>query len=348
PPKSDGALLFLQTMLAKRKPPEEGGSRIAIIFNGSPLFSGGAGSGPSNIRKWILDNDWLEAIVALPEQLFYNTGIATYVWVLTNNKVPERGGTVQLIDARDLWEPMPKSLGDKRRRLGDEHLDEVIRLYQGFEEGERSKFRENEFFMYRRVAVERPLRLRYEVDDDAVERLKASKAFQRLALPAANVKDLEAATAHGERAQAALIDSFEARRSFATTDRDEAEKVVTEVLRLIEKPTAPLRQALLSAFSHRDPEAPPTVNRRGQLLPDPTLRDYDNVPLRDSVEKYVEHEILPFAPDAWIDDANEIGAEIHLTRLFYRYESPRSLDEIDAEIRVLERQIARLTDAVAG
>ncbi|MCA1702724.1 MAG: SAM-dependent methyltransferase, partial [Actinobacteria bacterium] len=341
------ALLFLQTMLAKRKPPEEGGSRIAIIFNGSPLFSGAAGSGPSNIRKWILDNDWLEAIVALPEQLFYNTGIATYVWVLTNHKAPARTGRVQLIDARELWEPMPKSLGDKRRRLGEEHLNEVIRLYEGFEECERSKIRNSEFFMYRRITVERPLRLRYAVDDKAIERLTASTAFQSLALPVANAKDPEVAIAAGERTQRALVQVLEARRDFATTDREDVERFVKDVAQSIDRPTSTLRKAVLGAVSQRDPQAPIVRTRHGVSQPDPELRDYENVPFTESVADHMAREVIPFAPDAWVDDSKEkVGSEIPFTRLFYRAEYPRPLEEIDAEIRELETEIQRLAEEV--
>jgi type I restriction enzyme M protein len=347
PPKDDGALLFLQTMLAKRKSPEEGGSRIAIVLSGSPLFSGGAASGPSDIRRWILENDWLEAIVALPEQLFYNTGIATYVWVLANGKSPERRGKVQLIDARKLWEPMPKSLGDKRRRLSLEHIGEVLDLYRRFAEGEHSKIRENDFFMYRRVTVERPLRLRYEVSEEAIDRLHASKAFR--VKPPANAKDLAKAIERAKAAQQAIVEGLRALNGFATTDRSEAEIKVGDVLRAIEKPTAALRKAVWEALSVRDPEAPVVINSKGELQPDPKLRDYENVPLSESVGDYLNREVLPFLEDAWVDESKErIGTEIPLTRLFYRYEPPRSLDEIDAEIRVLEDEIAELTTEIAG
>jgi type I restriction enzyme M protein len=347
PPKNDGALLFLQNMLAKRKPVEEGGSRIAIIFNGSPLFSGGAGSGPSEIRRWILDNDWLEAIVALPEQLFYNTGIATYIWVLANKKAPARKGKVHLIDARELWEPMPKSLGDKRRRLSSAHLDEILEVHHRFEEGERSKIRENEFFMYRRVTVERPLRLRYEVTEESIDRLSASSAFERLAVPAKNAKDPAAAIERGEAAQSALINGLRAFNGTSTTQLDEVAPRVKDALRAVERPTAPLRKAVWEAISVRDPEAPAVTNSKGGVQPDSGLRDAENVPLDDSVDDYLKREVLPFVPDAWVDDSKErIGTEIPVTRLFYRYEPPRSLAEIDAEIRVLEEEIAELTGKV--
>ena len=349
PPKNDGALLFLQTMLAKRKPPEEGGSRIAIVFNGSPLFSGGAGSGPSEIRRWILENDWLEAIVALPEQLFYNTGIATYVWVLANRKSPERRGKVQLIDARELWEPMPKSLGDKRRRLSLEHIEEVLGLHRAFEEGERSKVRENEFFMFRRITVERPLRLRYEASEEAIERLRTSSAFQRLVKPPANAKDPAKAIEWGEAAQRAIVDGLRSLNGFATTDRSEAEIKVRDVLRAVKKPSAALRKAVWDALSVRNREGPVVTNSKGEPQPDPELRDYENVPLNESVEDYMPREVVPFVEDAWIDESKErIGTEIPLTRLFYRYQPPRRLEEIDAEIRELEGEIQKLTQEVAG
>jgi type I restriction enzyme M protein len=349
PPKNDGALLFLQTMLAKRKPADEGGSRVAIIFNGSPLFSGGAGSGPSEIRRWILKNDWLEAIVALPEQLFYNTGIATYVWVLTNHKSPERRGRVQLIDARELWEPMPKSLGDKRRRLSLAHIDEVLDLYRRFEEGERSKVRENEFFMYRRITVERPLRLRYEVREEAIERLRASRLFESLVKPLANAKDPAAAIERGEAAQRGIVEGLKALNGFSTTDRAEAEAKVRDVLRAVEKPAAGLRKSVWDALSVRDPEAPVVRNTKGEPQPDPELRDHENVPLSESIDEYLEREVLPVVEDAWVDESKErIGSEIPLTRLFYRYEPPRPLEEIDREIRELEGEILRLAEAGVG
>ncbi|MCA1698349.1 MAG: N-6 DNA methylase, partial [Actinobacteria bacterium] len=347
PPKNDGALLFLLTMLAKRKPPQEGGSRIAIVFNGSPLFSGGAGSGPSEIRRWILENDWLEAIVALPEQLFYNTGIATYVWLLANHKAPERRGKVQLIDAREPWEPMPRSLGDKRRRLSLDHIDEVLDLYGRFEEGERAKIRENEFFMFRRVTVERPLRLRYEVSEEAIDRLRGSKAFEGLVKPAANAKDPVKAIEHGAAAQRAIVEGLRALNGFANTDRSEAEIKVREVLRAVEKPTAALRKAVWEALSVRDPEAPVVENIKGELQPDPELRDYENVPLRESIGEYTEREVLPFVENAWVDESKgRIGTEIPLTRLFYRYEPSRPLEEIDAELGELERKTEALQEEI--
>jgi type I restriction enzyme M protein len=347
PPKNDGALLFLQTMLAKRKAPEEGGSRIAIVFNGSPLFGGGAGSGPSEIRRWILENDWLETIVALPEQLYYNTGIATYIWVLSNRKDPRRRGKIQLIDGRELWEPMPKSLGDKRRRLSPGQIEEILAAYRAFEDAGRSKICADEEFLFRRITVERPLRMRFEIDEEAIERLQGEKAFQSLIKPTANAKDPAAAIERGEAAQAALLAGLRALVGFASTDHSEAEAKLGEVLKGVYKPKQVLRKAVWNAISVRDPAGPVATDSKGEAVPDPELRDYEQVPFTESVDDYMAREVLPFAADAWVDGSKEkIGSEIPFTRLFYRYEPPRPLEEIDAEIRSLEAEIEELTRKV--
>ena len=244
---------------------------------------------------------------------------------------------------------MPKSLGDKRRRLSLEHIGEILDLYHRFDEGERSKIRENEFFMYRRITVERPLRLRYEVSQESIDRLRASKAFESLVKPPANAKDPAKAIERGGSAQRAIVDGLRALNGFVTTDRSEAETKVRDILRAVEKPTAALRKAVWEALSVRDPEAPVVTKSKGEPQSDPELRDYENVPLNEPVEGYLEREVLPFVEDAWVDESKErIGTEIPLTRLFYRYEPPRPLDEIDAEIRALEREIAERTTEVTG
>jgi type I restriction enzyme M protein len=353
PAKKDGALLFLQAMLAKRKPAGEGGSRIAIVFNGSPMFGGSAGSGPSEIRRWILESDWLEAVIALPEQLFYNTGIATYIWVLANDKQPERRGKVQLIDARDLWEPMPKSRGDKRRRLAPVHIEEALDLYRAFQSGDRSKICDTREFMFRRITVERPLRVRYEINEGAIERLRASKTYGNLIKPRANVKNPKQVIERGEATQATLVEGLRALLGFASREREEAEAKLRDVLRSVERPSATLRKALWEAISVRDPEAPAVLDEDDQPKPDPELRDYEHVPLSETVEDYMKREVLPFAEGAWVDESKEkLGTEIPLTRLFYRYKPPRPLEEIDAEIRELERDLSELiatfTNRAAG
>ena len=177
---NDGSFLFLQHMISKMKRPDEGGARLAIVFNGSPLFTGAAGSGESEIRRWIIENDWLEAVVALPDQLFYNTGISTYFWVVTNRKSSKRRGKVQLVDARESWTKMRKSLGNKRKQISQEQIAELTRLYGAFEEGPRVKIFPNESFGFLRITVERPLQLRWEITDDTLAAVATDKKVAKL------------------------------------------------------------------------------------------------------------------------------------------------------------------------
>jgi type I restriction enzyme M protein len=339
PPINDGSFLFLQHMISKMKPAEEGGSRLAIVFNGSPLFTGAAGSGPSEIRRWIIEKDWLEAVVALPDQLFYNTGISTYFWVVTNRKSPERRSTVQLVDARELWVKMRKSLGEKRKAISPEQIEEITRLYGAFEENERVKIFRNDQFGYQRITVERPLRLRY-TGEGARERLEASKAFAKL----------------GEEQREGLLGVVGTLAGLATTDRAEATAAAVNG-----KLSKAEEKALLEALAVRDPEAPALDE------PDPELRDQENVPLpaepvqferdpsarltsepyRRAVAEYIEVEVQPYVPDAWVDhEKTKIGYEIPLTRHFYTYIPPRPLKEIDAEIRAAEEEIRELLGEV--
>jgi type I restriction enzyme M protein len=322
------------------KPEGEGGSRLAIVFNGSPLFTGAAGSGPSEIRRWIIENDWLEAVVALPDQLFYNTGISTYFWVVTNRKSAERRGKVQLVDTRELWVKMRRSLGEKRKAIPPEQIEEITRLYGAFEANERVKILRNDQFGYQRITVERPLRLRYS-GDGARERLETSKAFAKL----------------DEKVREGLLSVVGALGSVSTTDRAAALAAATAENGKLSKPE---EKALLEALAVRDPEAPALAE------PDPELRDQENVPLpngavafdpsarlasepfRRAVEEYMAAEVLPYVPDSWVDHTKtKLGYEIPLTRQFYRYVPPRPLEEIDAEIRALEEDIQELLGEVA-
>ena len=343
---NDGSFLFLQHMVAKMKPHEQGGSRLAIVFNGSPLFTGAAGSGESEIRRWIIENDWLEAVVALPDQLFYNTGISTYFWVVTNRKSRERRGKVQLVDARGLWLKMRKSLGEKRKQLSTDHIAEITKLYGAFTEGERVKILPNEAFGFLRITVERPLRLRWEV---TVASVTAVRASPRLAKLDPGVLD-------------DLTIYLSKHAGLSTADRGEAAKVVQplfEVARL----TPPQQKALWDALAVGDADAPVITSRRGDPEPDPDLRDQENVPLpqvrvgyeedpshrlatieyRTAVEDHLATEVHPYVPDAWIDHAKtRIGYEIPVTRHFYKYVPPRPLEVIDAEIKQLEAEIQAL------
>jgi type I restriction enzyme M protein len=341
---NDGSLLFLQHMISKMKLPSEGGSRLAIVFNGSPLFTGGAGSGESEIRRWIIENDWLEAVVALPDQLFYNTGISTYFWVVTNRKSARRRGLVQLVDAREMFVKMRKSLGEKRKAISEEQIAEITRLYDGLEEGDKVKVFPNHAFGFQRITVERPLRLRWELTAETLANVEASPKLQNSAR---------------ERVLSALraVVAGEAGSNDAL-GLDEA----LDGLRLAAAESKEVRAAL----AVRDLEAPVVTNRKGNPEPDPELRDYENMPLtapverfdadpterlagltyRTAVSDYMSAEVLPYVPDAWVDHAKtKIGYEVPMTRHFYKYMPPRPLEEIDAEIRALESEVQALLGA---
>ncbi|MFJ4727263.1 N-6 DNA methylase [Streptomyces diastaticus] len=346
---NDGSLLFLQHMISKMKPVDaqgKGGSRIAIVFNGSPLFTGAAGSGESEIRRWILENDWLEAIVALPDQLFYNTGISTYFWILTNRKSPDHKGKVVLLDARDQWVKMRKSLGDKRKELGDgangrpDHIGDITRLYGEAVNAARDenhpmhakvKVFDNEAFGYQRITVERPLKLRFEVTEETLTALAAAKPVQKLA-------DADAFVG----AVRTLLGSSWATKSEAFV----AMKDAVVAAGLLWPSGAPFAKAMREAVGVRDPEG--EVQRvKGEPEPDADLRDFENVPLGEDIEEYLKREVLPHVPDAWIDHAKtKTGYEIPFTRHFYVYEPPRPLAEIDAELKALEAEIQGLLGEV--
>ena len=330
------------------KRPDEGGARLAIVFNGSPLFTGAAGSGESEIRRWVIENDWLEAVVALPDQLFYNTGISTYFWVVTNRKSPKRRGKVQLIDAREWWAKMPKSLGNKRKQISDDQIAEITRLYGAFEEGPRVKIFPNESFGFLRITVERPLQLRWEITDDTLAAVAADKKLARLPV---QVRDL-------------LVDKLRANHGTDYHTEKAVKAVVQDALVAVigNKPTA-LVNAITAALAVRDHDAPVISDRKGNPKPDPTLRDYENVPLpikrvtfepdtaarldtieyRSVIDDYLRTEVHPYVPEAWYDPTKtKIGYELHLTRHFYTYTPPRPLQEIDAEIKALEAEIQGL------
>jgi len=328
---NDGSLLFLQHMIAKWKGPESGGSRLAMVFNGSPLFTGDAGSGESNIRRWIIEHDWLEAIVALPDQLFYNTGISTYIWILTNRKRPERQGTVQLVNATGLLRKMRKSLGNKRNEIPKEQIDQIVRLYGEFEEEKRVKLFRNQEFGYRQITVERPLRLRYEASEEGIERTLQSKPLQVQfagddgTMREALIAVMREAAGQGPRDEKAAIKAIEA----ALLPR-----------RLTLSPAA--RKALVEGLAVRDDHAP-AVTKNGKPVADPALRDTENIPLNEDIDAYLAREVLPYVPDAWVDHSRtRIGYEIPFTRHFYQYTPPRPLEEIDAEIKQLEGEILEL------
>jgi len=340
PRVSDGSLLFLQHMIAKMKPPEKGGSRIGIVFNGSPLFTGGAGSGESEIRRWIIENDWLEAVIALPDQLFYNTGISTYIWVVTNRKPKHRQGKMQLIDARDLFERLPRNLGEKRKFTSEEQIAEITQVFAGFGEGPRSKIFDNDDFGYHRVTVERPLQLRYAMTEDALTRLEIEKPFLKLPVPVQ------------EAVKAALLAAIADGRLPATDDRAEftnaARVLVKEALDNVDGKRENAVVKIISALAAlRDPNAPIVCDSKGRPAPDPELRDAELVPLKEDIAVYIGREVSPYWPDAWIDETKtKVGYEIPFGRHFYSFPAPRPLDEIDLELQGVERRIVDLLSEV--
>ncbi len=355
---NDGALLFLQHMISKFEPyqPTQNkfGSRLAIVFNGSPLFTGGAGSGESEIRKWIIENDWLEAIIALPEQMFYNTGIGTYIWIVTNRKQSHRKGKIQLIDARTRWQPMRRSLGDKRRYMGEDDIAAVVCEYGKFVETETSKIFDNEDFGYNRVPIERPLRLVYQMNTDRKSRFL--DAVPHL------LDDVQA------------IDRELGREP--RPDWSEFDQLMKKLLKQRESRWKnPEHKLFRDVFTEREPEAKPVIldqreakgdpnariwgwfpvpNRKLERMyePDSQLRDFENVRLLDAENQeknekeiihYFCHEVEPHLSDSWADKQKIRSAyEINFNRYFYKYTPPRPLAEIDADIKQMEEEIIRL------
>lgn len=337
PRVNDGALLFLQHMWSKRedvKPKEhKEGSRLAIVFSGSPMFTGGAGSGESEIRRWLLENDWLEAIVALPESMFYNTGIGTYVWIITNRKEKRRRGKVQLLDARDVWtaggsEDSKRSLGDKRRHMTSAQIDEIVRLYGTFEEGPRAKIFHNADFGYARITIERPLRLRYQMTTD--DKARFLDACPHL------LDDVQA------------ID-----KALGREPRLDWSATWNEIETLLKKRgsrwKATEQKLFRSVFTQRDGKAErvPKGGRDEGFEADADLRDFENVPLTEDAAAYFEREVKPHVPDAWMDRSKDkVGYEINFNRYFYVFTPPRPLAEIDAELKGAESEVVRLLEQV--
>lgn len=345
---SDGSFLFLQHMISKMRP-ENGGARLGIVFNGSPLFSGGAGSGESDIRKWIIENDMLEAIIALPDQLFYNTGISTYIWIVTNRKSKDRKGKIQLINATGFFQKMARSLGNKRNEISDEHIGQITKIYGEFKTGEYCKIFSNEYFGYTRVTVERPLRLNFQASEERITRLEQETGFANLAKSKKKGKESLKEIEEGRDMQVfvkALLSSIGAKRIYKNRQ---------EFLDVLDKKIegagydfkAPVINAILSALSERDETADICVDKSGNPEPDAELRDAENVPLTDNIDDYFKREVLPHVPDAWMDRSkNKVGYEINFTKEFYKYTPLRSLEDIRKDILALEKETEGLMNEV--
>ncbi|AYF33140.1 restriction endonuclease subunit M [Vreelandella alkaliphila] len=342
PRVSDGSLLFLMHLVAKMRNRQDGGSRIGIILNGSPLFTGGAGSGESEIRRYLLQHDLVDAIIGLPTDMFYNTGIATYIWVLSNDKLAERKGKVQLINATGRASKMRKSLGSKRQYITDPDIEDIVRLYGAFEENDESKIFPMETFGYRRITVERPLRLNFVASDERLAKLDDEKAIQRL----------------NEGEQTALKAACEQLGEQRYTNRKAFTKVLNAALKAEGlKVGAPVQKAILNALSERDPDADICLDKHGNPEPDTSLRDNENVPYNESVFDYFEREVKPHVPDAWIDDNKRdeldgrigiVGFEIPFNRHFYQFTPPRPLEEIDADLKACTDKIKQMIEGLSA
>ena len=376
---SDGQTLFLLHMLTHAEVPERGGARIAIIMNGSPLFTGDAGSGESEIRRYILEHDLLEVLVALPEQLFYNTGIATYVWLLTNRKAPERRGKVQLIDATSFWSSMRRSLGNKRRQIPPDKAADVLQLLAGFEDGATRPVTEDgteedvvvsRIFPttqlgYRKITVERPLRLNFQASAERIARLEQQRGFQNLAESKKRdqvVRSREEAA--GRAQQRTIVAMLQMVPDTLFRDRSVFLAELAAAARHAEiKLPAPVKKAILTALAERDATAEICRDADGAPEPDPELRDTERIPLLEGddpadadglpacVLTFFEREVKPHVPDAWIDASKRdpmdgkvgmVGYEINFNRYFYRYKPPRPLEEIQADIEAIEADIVRM------
>jgi len=336
PRVSDGSMLFIQHLISKLEHPKKGGGRAAIILSGSPLFTGNAGQGETEIRRWLLENDYIEAIVALPTDIFFRTGIGTYIWLLTNKKSEARKGKVQLIDATGIHSPMRKSEGNKRRFISDEQIKDIARLYADFEAGENVRIVDYRDFGYRRIKVQRPLRMNFRVTDDGLATLRYDVAWAKV-----DAEAWEALLARyvGKTLPYSWLDTLAA----------EAKKAG------IGKVGKAFVKALTNAFGIRDPDADP-VEEDGVQVPDRDLEDFESVPLVQPIDDYMATEVLPHVPDAWVDasyiddrdgQVGKVGYEINFNRYFYKYVPPRDLHEIDADLKAVEAEIAALLDEVA-
>ncbi|MCQ4141595.1 class I SAM-dependent DNA methyltransferase [Chryseobacterium sp. EO14] len=340
PRVNDGALLFLQHMISKFEPYDpknkKFGSRLAIVFSGSPMFSGGAGSGESEIRKWIIENDWLEGIIALPEQMFYNTGINTYIWVLTNRKPKRRKGKIQLFDAREFYISMRKSQGSKRRKIGEGEVDdgiihviepnqiaEIIAEYGQFDNTTNAKLFDNEDFGFTRVTIERPLRLKYQMT--AERKMAFLDACPHL------LEDIQAI--EKKIGKEVLMDW---------------NKVLKDIKKISEQKWSARELVVFrNVFTDKDSEATKVQKGKNDFEADADLRDFENIPLKIDIETYFKNEVLPFVPDAWMDRSKDkVGYEINFNRYFFKNTESRSLEVINKELSEIEKEILQLLNQV--
>jgi type I restriction enzyme M protein len=329
PRVSDGQLLFLMNMVSKMKADSEIGSRIASVHNGSSLFTGEAGGGESEIRKYIIENDLLEAIIQLPNDMFYNTGIATYIWVLSNRKEAKRKGKVQLIDASGIYSKMRKGLGSKSNELTESHIQQIADAFKEFQQNEISRIFENDDFAYWSITVERPLRLAWQLTDERLSSIEEIDFYLPILRALQKQFGIEVQTDFNQ-----LLSALDGQ---------------LKKLSLKWKPKE--KKTFLDALSWRDEEAKPVIKmqEKDEVIyeADPELRDYESVPVKQDVQEYFEKEVWPFVPDAWIDHAKTVkGYEVSFTKIFYRYQPLRSVATITEEIVQLEKETEGLLNDI--
>ena len=355
PRKSDGQMLFLQHFIARMNDPTESQSYIGIILNGSPLFTGGAGSGESEIRRWIFENDWLEAIVALPQQIFYNTGIGTYIWLLSNRKPAAHKGKVMLVDAsgEQFWSGMSKSLGSKRREITEAHKQAILKLVKDRVPGPHLKIFDTTDFGYREIKVLRPLKLRFVVTAESLARLDTHSAFRNLAVSkkkGAAEQKREEKEGLALQAEIRTVLQSLARKTYVQREKFSA-ALETALKKAGLKLKAPVLKAILGGIGERDDVAEICRDIDGNPEPDTELNDTENVPLRESIETYFAREVTPNVPDAWIDptycDAKDgqvgrVGYEIPFNRHFYVFQPPRTLSAIDVDLKAVTDRILKM------
>lgn len=337
PRVSDGSMLFLLHLLSKLESPENGGGRAAIVLSGSPLFNGNAGQGESEIRRHLLEQDVVEAIIALPTEIFFRTGIGTYIWILSNKKTEERKGKVQLINATDMYEPMRKSEGNKRRRVGEDQTRDIVQMYSAFESTKRSLILEAQDFGYRRIKVLRPLRKKMIISEDGIEALAEEKAWEK-------------------RTDAQKVAWLECLRKHINQDHDWhwMETIAKDAVKhdaTLGKADVGLVKALQKSFGVDDVNIDPVLDKLGNVIPDDELTDFENVPLGTDIQDYLAAEVLPHAKDAFIDESftddsdggiGVVGYEINFNRYFYEYQPPRELEDINADLEEVEGKIAAI------
>lgn len=368
PKISDGSLLFLLHMISKMKNNDKG-SRIAIIFNASPSFTGNAGSGESEIRKYIIENDLLEGIIALPEQMFYNTGIFTYIWILTNRKnedsknAPIRKGKVQLVNSVDFYEKMKKSLGNKRNYISKEQITEITKIYGEFKENEFCKIFYNKDFGYRKITVERPLRLNFKITQERIKKIQNENGFQNLVKSRKKGEVGKREVKEGRRIQDQIVNILRNQKNpnrvdltaFLNDNKKVGDKIFNNIYKNREEFIRDLKalfktsgleinsslfKVVVKGLSEKDETADICIDSQGYPEPDTDLRDYENVPLKEDIKEYFKSEVKPYVPDAWIDESRtKIGYELPLTRYFYKFKLLRQSKEIMEDIKNLGKEI---------